>query len=120
MNIMIVEGNPELARLWAAPLEYDGHHVTTVSSQAEAVLKLCESRIDAIVLDLDLGEDSALAVADFASYRQPDARVVVVTRDRYFSDGSIFSHLVNARAIVPATTEPRDLSLMVEHYALAS
>ena len=34
----------------------------------------------------------AMAVADFASYRRPEARVIFVTNTSFFSDGSIFAH----------------------------
>jgi len=53
-------------------------------------LALCGGIFDVIVLDLALEEGSALAVADFASYRHPDARVIFVTNASFFSDGSIF------------------------------
>jgi hypothetical protein len=60
---------------------------------------------------------SAFAVADFASYRRPDARVVFVTNTTFFSDGSIFQHIPNACAFVPTETPPEDLVAIVEHYA---
>jgi len=63
-----------------------------------------------------LENGSALAVADYANYRQPDARVIFVTNTSFFSDGSIFAHSANARAFVPSGTPPEDLAAMVEHY----
>ena len=72
-----------------------------------------------MILDLVLDEGSALAVSDFASYRQPLARVIFVTNTSFFSDGSIFRHCVNACAYMPSATPPEDLAAMVEHYARA-
>ncbi len=48
------------------------------------------------MLDLMLDEGSALAVADFAAFRQPWAKVMFLTDSAVFSDGSIFTHCQNA------------------------
>ncbi len=85
-------------------------------TEAEAIGSLQEGVIDVIVLDLVLIGGSAFAVADFASYRQPWARVVFVTDTSFFSDGSIFRHIPNACAFLPAGTPPCDLAAVVDHY----
>ena len=69
------------------------------------------------MLDIVLSEGSALAVADFANYRCPRARVIFVTNTTFFSDGSIFAHSSNACAYVKTETPPEDLAAIVEHYA---
>lgn len=116
MNVLIVESNVELAALWKRPLTSWGHDVTLVHGQRDAVEHLSSHHVDAIILDLSLEEGSAMAVADFANYRQPHVHVLAVTSDRCFSDGSIFSHLGNARALLARSTEPDDLGKMVEYY----
>lgn len=80
-------------------------------------MSLSANDYEIIVLDLVLDNGSALAVADFASYRRPDARVIFVTNTSFFSDGSIFAHSPNACAYVQSETPPEDLAAMVEHYA---
>ncbi len=80
-------------------------------------MSLYAGDFDIIVLDLVLEDGSALAVADFASYRRPEARVIFVTNTTFFSDGSIFAHSPNACAFVQSETPPEDLAAMVEHYA---
>lgn len=117
MNVLIVESNPELGALWQRHLERQGAEVSLVHSQEAAILALYGTDFDIIVLDLVLTEGSALAVADFASYRRPDARVIFVTNTSFFSDGSIFAHSPNACAYVQSETPPEDLAAMVEHYA---
>jgi len=117
MNVLIVESRPELGALWQRHLERQGMTVTLVAGQQEAVSHLAHFGADIIVLDLVLDGGSALAVADFASYRRPDARVIFVTDTTFFSDGSIFRHACNACAFVQAGTPPEDLAAMVEHYA---
>ena len=117
MKVLIVESKPELGTLWRRHLERLGVEVSLVHSQEAAILALCGSDYRVIVLDLVLDQGSALAVADFASYRRPDTRVIFVTNTSFFSDGSIFAHSSNACAYVQSGTPPEDLAAMVEHYA---
>ena len=117
MKVLIVESKPELGLLWQRHLERQGADVDLVHSQQDAILALYRTDFDIIVLDLVLSDGSALAVADFASYRRPDARVIFVTNTSFFSDGSIFAHSSNACAFVQSATPPEDLAAMVEHYA---
>jgi DNA-binding NtrC family response regulator len=116
MKVLIVESNADLGQLWQRHVARQGAQVQLVEGQSAAVDCLLLGRFDIIVLDLVLNEGSALAVADFASYRQPDARVIFVTNTTFFSDGSIFQHSPNACAFVPSSSPPEDLAAMVEHY----
>jgi DNA-binding NtrC family response regulator len=117
MNVLIVESQPDLGALWARHLRRQGANVSLAASQEDAIANLCSERFDIIVLDLVLQQGSALAVADFASYRHPETRVIFVTNTSFFSDGSIFAHSPNACAFVQSGTPPEDLAAMVEHYA---
>lgn len=116
VRVLIVEPSPELGNIWKAHLERGGCDVLTAETQAQAISVLQTQDVAVIVLDLVLEEGSAFAVADFASYRQPDAHVVFVTNTTFFSDGSIFQHVPNARAFVQRETPPNDLTEMVRHY----
>ena len=116
MQVLIVESEEALARVWASHLRRQGAEVCIALSEPQAVAALQERHIDIIVLDLVLGEGSAFAVADFASYRQPQARVVFVTNTSFFSDGSIFKHVPNACAFLPSGMPPADLAAVVDHY----
>ena len=116
MHVLIVESRPDLGMLWQRHLERQGDRVVHVQTQEAATGYLANDAPDIIILDLDLEDGAALAVADYANYRQPDARVIFVTSTSFFSDGSIFAHSANARAFVPANTPPEDLAAMVSHY----
>ena len=116
MDVLIVESRPELGLVWKRHLERQGYGVTQVRDQDEAVDHLSSASADIIVLDLVLEQGSALAVADFASFRHPAARVIFVTDTSFFSDGSIFNHASNACAFLPSGTPPEDLAAMVAHY----
>ncbi|PIE13634.1 MAG: hypothetical protein CSA70_05065 [Rhodobacterales bacterium] len=116
MKALIVESNVELGRLWKKHLLRQNIHARLCGGQTEAVALLQEEEFQILVIDLVLNEGSALAIADFASYRQPDARVIFVTNTTFFSDGSIFQHSPNACAFLQTDAPPEDLAVMVAHY----
>lgn len=116
MQVLIAQSNENLGMVWKQHLERLHAHVTLVQTGDAAIGALEAQEFDVIVLDLVLSEGSALAVADVANYRQPDANVVFVTNTTFFSDGSIFNHSPNARAFIESTTPPNDLAAIVEHY----
>jgi DNA-binding NtrC family response regulator len=92
-------------------------NVTLASSQTQAFAALSAQDFDMIILDLLLADGQALAIADYASYRRPESRIIFVTNTSFFSDGSIFQLSSNACAFVQSATPPEDLATMVQHYA---
>ena len=120
MRVLIVEGNPDLGQVWAGSIERLGVDVSVATSQHEAIELMRETEVNVIILDLVLQNGSAFAIADFASYRHPEAKVIFVTNTTFFSDGSIFRHIPNACAFVQTETPPDDLAAMVEHYGVSS
>lgn len=117
MQILIVEENKKLGCIWRAHLERLGFEVTLVSGQSGAVRALEEVSFNAIVMNLVIKGESAFAVADYASYKRPNAKVIFVTDTSFFSDGSIFALAPNACSFVRRTTPPDDLAAIVAHYA---
>lgn len=115
-RVLIVESVPELASVWRAHLLRQGMQVATAAGQEDAIKHLATQETDIIILDLVIEEGAALAISDYANYRQPEARVIFVTNTSFFSDGSIFAHSANARAFVQSNTPPEDLAAMVAHY----
>lgn len=116
MNVLIVESEADLAQLWKRHLCRQGASVAIAQSQAQAIALLSHQDVDVVVLDLVISGGSAFAVADYASFRRPETRVIFVTSTSFFSDGSIFAHCVNACAYLRTNTPPEDLVAMVEHY----
>lgn len=118
MKVLIVESDPFLGKLWKRHLERSGKQVTLLTTQEQAVAALSNETFSILVLDLLLDADSsAIAVADYAGFRRPEMKVIFVTRDTFFSDGSIFNHISNACAMVQPDTTPEDLAAVVDHYA---
>lgn len=120
MQVLIVESNPDRGKEWATYLARLGAKVTLAPSEDEACSKLMSLSFDVIVLNLIIRDGSALAIADLAFFRQPDANVVFVTDTTFFSDGSIFSHSANARAFIEAHTPVQDIAAIVHHYGVTS
>lgn len=116
IDVLIVQAQADLARLWAAVLIRRGVRVAVVSSEDDAILWLGKSTPDVVILSMDLTEGSALAVADFAGFRHPNAKIIPVTASGFFSDGSVFAHVPNACTTLGPMIPPEDLGHIVEHY----
>lgn len=117
MLILIVESQRDLGALWQAHLERQGCEVVLATDEDEAIVALRYCPVDLVVLNLVIDSGGAFAVADFAAYRRPKAKVVFVTNTTFFSDGSIFRHIPNAAAFLPSGTAPEDLAAVVAHHA---
>ncbi len=116
MFVLILESNADLAGLWKRHLERNGARVHLAESETEAFAFLEENQVDVIVLDLSPMARAAIAIADLARFRWPDAKIVFVTKDSFFSDGSIFNHVPNAAAMVVSHAPPDDIAAIVEHH----
>lgn len=117
MQVLIVEHNQDLARIWSGFLERQGIACMLATAEAEAYVALRSREFDALVLDMELPEGEAFRVADFASYRNPDIPIIAVTARGFFSDGAIFQLIPNARGLLRAPLRPEDMAALVEHYA---
>lgn len=93
--------------------------VSLATNQSQAIAALGENPFEIIILDLILADGQALAIADYASFRRPESRIIFVTNTSFFSDGSIFELSSNACAFVQSATPPEDLAFMAQHYASA-
>ena len=69
------------------------------------------------MLDMELAKGEAIAVADFASYRNPDLPIIAVTARGFFSDGAILQLVPNARGLLRAPLRLEDMAALIEHYA---
>ena len=116
MRTLVVEANEDLGRLWCNHLERQGGQAKLVVNEASAIDALRFGEFEALVLDLMLPDASTLAICDFAMYRHPDIAIIVVTSNNFFSDGSIFELIPNARGFLQSPVQPDDLAALVEHY----
>ena len=116
MKVLLVEDRSALADLWSASLRRMGAQVTVVASQDAAIAYLQRHFAEVLILSLDLGDGAPLAVADYASYRHPDTRIIPVTSKTFFSDGSVFAHVPNTCTTLATTARPEDMAAIVEYY----
>ncbi len=116
MFVLILESNEDLAGLWKRHLERNGAVVHLATAEAEVFDFLQVNEVDVVVLDLSPTSNGAIAIADFARFRWPNAKIVFVTKDNFFSDGSIFNIVPNAAAMVVSHTPPDDFAAIVEHH----
>lgn len=116
MDVLLVDSDAHRRSLWAQGLDESSwrvHHATT----AQQAIDLLDSRaVHVIVLNLDIDGGGALAVPVYAGYRQPAARVIVVTSLPMFRDGSIFGLCGNACAFLDASAPPHDIAVLVDHH----
>ena len=118
MEVLIVENGGGLGQLWADHVGRLGCEVALVQTQPEAEALLRQQSFDVLVINLNLHPRAgdASAIADYANFRRPEAKVVFVTSNSFFSDGSIFRYMPNACAMVPTNTLPSDLAALVEYH----
>jgi len=115
LRVLIAQHNAELGEIWAAFLRREGAVVTLVHTQEDALTRLRVEEFDALILEMVLPDGGAIAIADFAAYRMPDAPVVTVNSSNFFSDGSIFQLLPNVHSVLQAPVEVKDLAALVSH-----
>lgn len=114
--VLIVESNSSLCQVWKRHLERLGRTVTLAQTVNEAYALLRRQQFSVIVLDYCMEKGSAIYLSDYAHYCQPQAKVILVTRSGFFSDGSILEHCGNACAILSDTAKPADLAALADHY----
>lgn len=115
MRVLIVEHNEDLGRIWARFLERRGLIVELATSQKDAIANMRFNDFDALVLELVLPDGGAIAISDYATYRYPDIPIITVTSGSFFSDGSIFQLMPNARGLMRTPFRPDDLAALLEH-----
>jgi len=120
MDVLIVEPEAALADVWGRHIARCGGQVARVATAEAAIAHLGAHAPAVIVVDLRLPEGGALAVADYASYRRPAARVVFVTTASFFADGSIFRYSANAAACLGTDVAPADLAAVVAWHGRAA
>ena len=115
VQVLIVEAQENLGALWQNFLKRQGFDVGLATNQPDAIDKLRFQDWDVLVIDLMMPDASALAISDFATYRNPDISIIVVSASSFFSDGSIFELLPNARGFMNQPIVPDDLAAVVDH-----
>ncbi|MEM0978441.1 MAG: response regulator [Pseudomonadota bacterium] len=117
MTTLLVDNFAPRLRLWSKHLIRQGLSVVTAGSGEDAYLTLNSQKFDAMVLNMGLPDGEALSISDFAIFRNPEIRIIAVTSDRFFSDGTLFNYIPNLRTHVADTVQIEDLTAAIYHYA---
>jgi CheY-like chemotaxis protein len=80
VRILVVDDEPQLAKLLSQMLRRDGHDVSLAFSGQEAVERLEREELDLVISDLSMGgEMNGWDLADVVRQRFPALRVVLAT-----------------------------------------
>lgn len=115
MRVLVVQDNTDLGSVWCRFLQRNGVEACLATSELEASTALADERFDVMVLEPVLDGGGGLGIADIAAYRHPDMPIIAVTKSDFFSDGSIFSIIPNARGLLRAPIIPEDLIAYLKH-----
>jgi two-component system, NtrC family, response regulator AlgB len=85
MDILVVDDEKTVRDSTRIALEMDDHYVEAVSDGTVAMLRLKEEDFDLVLLDLNLGGESALDIIPGIQKRHPRTAVVVFTADATIS-----------------------------------
>lgn len=118
MRILVVQENSDLSTIWGRFLARCGFSVTLALSHEEAFDRLEEQLFDVLIFDPALA-GGGLAVADMATFRNPDIKILAVTRSSFFSDSTVFDLIPNARAVLRQPVRPEDLAAYMEYFDAA-
>lgn len=117
MRILIVESAPELGQLWQGHLERSGARVDIAGSAAEAETLIDRNGYRVVIIDIHADRGAVLPLTDLIGFRWPETRVILVTRDGFFSDGSVFGLGANVHAMLSPDVQPDDMVALVEYHA---
>lgn len=115
VRILVVQDISDLGGIWCAFLRRRGLSAQLATSLKEAMDVLSMESFDALIFD-PATSDGALPLADFATYRNPNIKILAVTASMFFSDRTVFSLIPNARGVLRQPVRPEDLAAYMEHF----
>lgn len=117
MRVLIAENKADLAQLWQRHLVRMGLETLIARTSDEALERMVTQTFRVVVINLLLPSGGALGIADYARVKMPEAKVVFVTDQTFFRDGSLFGLVPNLRMTIKSDTPPEDVAAIVHHYS---
>ncbi len=114
-TVLLLEDDVGARFTFEIALRDAGYEVTAVANCTEAISALSKMSPTVLVLDLKIGEETSLPVADYAALSCPDAPVVYITGSRLFTGGELFGLSQNIRWVLRKPVALPDLLSMVDH-----
>ena len=115
-DILVVEDDPALGRMWQSALGRLGHGVRHVATVAAAKREVSLARADVILLDLNLGQESGLGLVTLAAYVNPQVRVLVVTGTAMFPRGELFGLSPHIVAVLRKPVPVEQVIALIGHH----
>jgi two-component system response regulator HydG len=78
-QLLIIDDDESMCDLLREGLAREGYEVETCTSAEAARNVLAERDFDAVITDLDLGDDSGLSVCEWMTLNRPDVPVILIT-----------------------------------------
>ena len=109
MKVLVVEDDPNLRGVFLSALETSGRDVHCVATEAEARVALLDSAFDLVLLDLCLKGRDGLDVTAYATYRNPNCRVVLISGACRVEDGALNACDSTVAAVLSKPVDLEDL-----------
>ncbi|NVK14516.1 MAG: response regulator [Rhodobacteraceae bacterium] len=116
-KVLLLEDDAGVRFTFTMALQDAGYDVKSVASCAEAIAALSDIDTGILILDLKIGEDMSLPVADYAALMRPDMPVVYITGSRLFTGGELFGLSRNIRWVLHKPVNLPDLVSMIDYVA---
>ncbi|CUH77107.1 two-component response regulator VirG [Tritonibacter multivorans] len=114
-HVLVLEDDPGLRLVFAEALRRQGDRVDAVGSCAEAIAYLRCVCPSLVVLDLKIGSELSLSVADYAALRYPQLPVLCVTGCGMFAHGELFALSPNISCVLRKPVSIQDFRSTVQH-----
>ena len=85
-RLLVVDDEGDIRHLYAAELEDEGHQVTTASNGATALELIQSSDFDAVILDIQLDQESGLALLQKIARERGQLPVILCTAFSSYRD----------------------------------
>ncbi len=115
MRILVLEDDITLLGIWSEVLRSEGHEVTACSSLEDAKSILPFRRFDLFITDLCLNGDISLPVLQIASFRNPMAKIIVITGTGWFGCGEMAQIAPHVDLTLRKPLSNKDLLAYIDH-----
>lgn len=120
MDILALEDDPALRFVLSEVLEEEGHTTYSTGRISGAASSLENEAPDLLLLDLMIGDQNSIRIADLAGYCTPDAEVIYVTGSNRFPKGEFFEMSRNASWVLRKPVDFFDLKTMLVYIEQSS
>lgn len=115
MRVLLLEDDDHLRYTFRAALLQQDHAVTASANIAEAEDALLNQRPDVAILDLMVGNETSLPVADLTAVVSPNTEIIFVTGSGLFPHAELFHLQASVAAVLRKPVDIQHLIEIVSH-----